>query len=697
MGAAAHLRIMMLEQRGHLFNWIPVGLAFGIGLFFTLRFEPSFLLIGTIALGGLLFLALAARLGEVVSPLAGLIGVVALGFVLAAWRTHSVAAPVIDWRYYGAVEGRVVGIDRSASDALRITLDNVVLERVSPQETPRRVRLSLHGDAVLGDPPIAGARMMTTAHLSPPGGPVEPGGFDFQRHAWFNELGAVGYSRVPLLTSEAARNDPQLWVFSVRMAISYRVQEALPGDVGGFAAAVTTGDRSGISREGLEALRASNTAHLLAISGLHMGLLTGFIFGLLRLVFAAIPYIALRWPTRKMAAIGALIVAAAYLALSGGNVATERAFVMVAVALSAILINRRAISLRSVAIAAIIVLFLRPEALLSPGFQMSFAATTALVAVFGMMRDQKLSFGPRWLQPVLGVVMSSAIAGLATAPIGAAHFNAIAHYGLIANLLSVPLMGVLVIPAAVLAACLAPIGAEIVGLWLMGLGLRWILGVATWITNLDGARSFVPGPDAAILPLLSLGCLLIILWHGRARWSGLLPVVAAFGLWAGAERPQVLIAETGGLVGVMLGEGRALSKSRGGGFIASNWLENDGDRADQALAASRWPLSDGQIRRVALDDWVLIHLQGKRNVAAYDACGAGEIVIATHPLSLRGCEVFDPKRLARTGAVALELRGGVIMSRSTRDITGDRIWSGWPYDRRTDIQKRGWWLLALHD
>ena len=153
----------------------------------------------------------------------------------------------------------------------------------------------------------------------------------------------------------------------------------------------------------------------------------------------------------------ALLLAAGYLALSGGNVATERAFVMVAVVL-AVMLDRRAFSLRAVAVAAVVLLVLRPEALLGPGFQMSFAATTALVAVFGWLRDRPGALGPRWLRPVSALVISSAVAGAATAPVAAAHFNQIAHFGLIANLLSVPLMGVVVMPAALAAAALMPLG-----------------------------------------------------------------------------------------------------------------------------------------------------------------------------------------------------------------------------------------------
>ncbi|MBW4707998.1 ComEC/Rec2 family competence protein [Roseobacter sp. YSTF-M11] len=671
------IRAVLLQQRGSLFEWVPVCLAIGIGCYFLLRFEPSTSFLVATCAAALGLLLCHRVLGEAFSPLAIAAALVACGFILAAYRAHDVASPVLGWRYYGPVEGRVINIDRSGSDALRVTLDQVVMERISPERTPTRVRISLHGDQSHSIAPAPGLRVMTTAHVSPPGGPVEPGGFDFQRHAWFGQLGGVGYSRVPLLAiAPPADGEWGLLVFRVRMAVAARMLDVLPGDVGGFAVAVTTGARSAISQEALDDLRASNLAHLLAISGLHMGLLTGFVFALLRVCIALVPPLALRVPARKLAAGGALVVASGYLALSGGNVATERAFIMVAVALTALMLNRRAISLRAVAIAATIVLLLRPEALLGPGFQMSFAATTALVAVFGYMRDHRLSMGPTWAKPVVAVLISSGVAGLATAPIGAAHFNAIAHYGLFANLTSVPMMGMVVIPAAVLALCLAPLGLDWIGLWIMGLGLRWILEVGSFVANLDGARSFVAGPGMAVLPMIALGFLWLCLWQGRTRLIGVAPVLAAFWMWQNADRPVGLIAENGALVGVMTADGRALSKSKGAGFVARNWLENDGDATDQLTAASRWP--SGQA--VPLPGGLRVtHLAGKKAVAGFDGCDTGQIIVANQDLPVRSstCVLLDPKRLRDMGAVAIRTGKDGIRLVSVRDVTGDRLWSPW--------------------
>ncbi len=289
-------------QRGHLFPWVPVAMALGIGGYFTLKFEPE----TAHYIAMLVVLALAAALwrwaGFLWRPFLAALVAVTIGFLLAGTRAHIVAEPILGFRYYGPIEGRIVAIDRSHSDKVRLTLDRVYLARVAPDRTPARVRISLHGEQRWISPE-PGLTVMLTGHLSPPQGPVEPGGFDFRRMAFFRELGAVGYTRTPVLIAAPPEDGRVgLLIHRVRLVISSAVQEQLNGRAGAFAAAVTTGDRSGMSRETVEDLRASNLAHLLAISGLHMGLLTGFIFAALRFGLALVPALALRWPIKKIGA-----------------------------------------------------------------------------------------------------------------------------------------------------------------------------------------------------------------------------------------------------------------------------------------------------------------------------------------------------------------------------------------------------------
>ncbi|MBT9384465.1 ComEC family competence protein [Pseudooceanicola sp. CBS1P-1] len=668
---------VLLAQRGGLFCWVPVAFGTGIGLYFGLGQEPGPGLVAGLAGLAAALALLSWRVGYLWRPLVLGLALLLAGLVWAGLRASQVAAPVLPFRYYGPIEGRIVAMDRSASDAVRLTLDHVRLDRLAPQETPARVRISLHGPE--GTEPLPGGWVMTTGHLSAPSGPAEPGGFDFQRHAWFLRLGAVGYTSVPLMA--LAPPDPAaLHLFRLRMALAQRFRDGLPGEAGAFAAAVTAGDRSGMGQETLQALRVSNLAHLLAISGLHMGLLAGFVFMATRRGLVLSRRIALYAPVKSIAAAAALLAATGYLLLSGGSIATERAYVMVAMALIGAMALRRAISLRAVALAGLVVLALRPEALLSPGFQMSFAATLALVAVFAALRE--ISWQARgWGGRALTLVLSSAVAGLATAPVAAAQFNQIAHYGLVANLVSVPVMGTVVIPAALVAVLLMPLGLQALPLWVMGLGLNWILWVAHRVAAWPGARGMVMAPPGMVLPLFAIGMLTVILWRGRGRWLGLGPMAAAFLLWAQAERPPVLIAESGGLVGILTPEGRALSRARAESFVAAIWLENDADPALQEAAALRWPGAP-QVR----------HATGKRAAAAEGPCRDGEWLVLNVPAAeapgATGCRVLDPSGLRQLGAVALWPAEGRMVT--ARQVAGQRLWNtpglpplqdrlGWPY------------------
>ncbi|WP_323778014.1 ComEC/Rec2 family competence protein [Leisingera sp.] len=669
MRLSAAIADLLQAQRGYLFPWTPVFLGAGIGAYFSLKTEPGAAVFSALALCALLMAA--GAVGR--RPLAFLLwgpALAAAGLCLAGARAHLVSAPVLDFRYYGAVEGRVAGVDRSPTDALRLTLDQVRLDRVAPADTPARVRISLKAQAQVPPP---GARVMTTAHLLPPQGPAEPGGFDFRRHAWFRQLGGLGYTRGPVLLAEEPGQS--LAVERLRRGVAQGLQDRIAGETGGFAAAITTGDRSGVGQQTLTALRQSNLAHLLAISGLHMGLLTGFVFAALRILVNLIPPLALRWPVKKLAALAALAAGAGYIALSGGNVATERAFVMVAVMFAAVLLNRRAITLRAVAVAAWIVLLRRPESLLSPGFQMSFAATAALVAVFATLRDKEVPLGPRWLRPVLAVVISSAVAGAATAPFAAAHFNTVPHYGLLANLLSVPVMGSVVIPAAVLALCLAPFGLEMAGLTVMQWGLDWILAVAGGVSGFDGALSHVPAPGGWVLPLFAAGMLFAVIWQGRLRLAGLLPAACAMLMWSAAERPVVLIADSGGLIGVMAPEGRALSRAKGQGFTAKIWLENDGDPAGQIAAAARWTDQAGALPVWEGPGFRLLHAPGKRKLAQINKCKDIDIIISTVTAQTPGnCLLLTPEVMRQTGSIAVTATGGL---QTSRGVSGQRLWTGW--------------------
>jgi competence protein ComEC len=661
----------LAAARGRLFPFVPVCIGLGIGLGFAAPPGGP----GLLAAAAVLILAAAAYLRgpEALQPLAAAAAAAAAGVLAVGLRIAAVAAPVLAAPYAGPVEGRVVAIDRSASDALRLTLDRVVLADLPAAATPARVRVSLLSAAA--EVPEPGATVILTARLSPPAGPVEPGGFDFARTAFFDRLGAVGHTRTPVLVWAPPEPGTQA-INRLRLWLADGIRAAVPGDAGAFAAGVMTGDRSGLSQAAVAALRDSNLAHLLAISGMNLAFLTGFVFALIRYGIALVPRLALRLNAKKIAAAVALAVAFFYLRLSGSNVATERAFIMAAVMLAAILLDRRALTMRSVAIAAVVILLWQPESLAEPGFQMSFAATVALIAGFAALQGRvERARAPGWALWVYTLVLSSVIGGFATAPFAAATFNRFADFGLVANLLTVPVMGVGVIGAGAVAALLAPVGLAGPALWLMGMAARWILFVAGWIAGLEGSVTAIPAPPAWAIPALALGALWLVLWPGRARLAGLAPCAAALLLWPTAPRPQLLVSEDGRLAGLLGPAGRALSAPRGAGFAAEAWLQRDGDLASQAEAAARPGFAGPPgARTFTLGGLSGVIVTGRGAAArAAAACASADLVIVAAAADGGGrCRLIDRRVLAGTGALALSAEGGSLVVRAAR--SGVRPW-----------------------
>ncbi|QHQ34725.1 ComEC/Rec2 family competence protein [Algicella marina] len=673
---AAALRDLAEAQRGTGFLWSPVALGTGIVVYFSLLEEPGAGVLACLCGISAACCWLARRWHF--TPIM-LMGLVAAGVVLAALQTERVRAPVLAGDYRGPVTGRLIGLDRSAANHVRVTLDRVVLP--GRTEVPERVRVSLAGFIAPGalEP---GATIMMQAWIAPPNAPVEPGGFDFRRHAWFQKIGAVGYTRDPVMVAEPpGRQGPALKIFALRMTMADWLRLRMDAEAGPFAAAILTGDRSAIDPSQMQDLRVSNLAHLLAISGLHMGLLTGFVFAVVRLALALPPGLALWLPAKKLAAAAALAFGLFYLALSGASVATQRAFVMAAVALLAVLLDRPVLTLRAVAIAALIVLLLDPVSITGPGFQMSFAATTALVAAFAALRPtrawQALGRGRlRYLKWFVVLAITSFVAGAATAPFSAYHFNALGKYGYLANLTAVPAMGLLVVPSAMAALLLAPIGLAEVPLAVMSAGIHHILRVAHWAATREDALLHIATGPSSVLPLITLGALMLFLLRGRMRLAGLGPAVLALLVWQSPERPLLLVAENGRMMGLLMREGRVLSAGRGNGFAAGIWLENDGSGADPAAAFAREGLrrdDDGNILG-DLPGVGAVLWTGRETVAG---CGKAMVIVGPKlsGSDAGGCLLVGKEALAAGGAHALVMRGGELKLETVADRSGVRPWT----------------------
>ncbi|WP_119418386.1 ComEC/Rec2 family competence protein [Desertibaculum subflavum] len=669
--------------------WMPVAIGLGIGLYFALPSEPP-RQVGLVLAG---LCAVVAWLGRarswlLVPALAGTL--IAAGLCLATWRTDRVAAPVLAERVGPAtVIGRVVDTDRTER-GFRVTLDHVSIWRHDPADTPARARITLKpGEAA----PAIGAWIRLRAVLSPPGAPYEPGGFDFARYAFYRQLGGLGFAVSEVRAARPMATpgfEPILMLRRWQADLTDRIERALPGPAGAIAAALMTGERSGIPDEVNTAMQLSGLAHLLSISGLHLALVAGILFFGTRFALAAIEWVALRWPIKKIAAAAALAGAFAYMLVSGAAVPTQRAFLMTAVVLIAVMLDRSALSMRLVALAALVVLVVQPDALLEASFQMSFAAVVALIAAFEHAAPWLAARRRRagWLAKasfwIGGIALTSLIAGTASGLYALWHFNRFVHYGVIANLIVDPLTAFWIMPLAVIAFVLMPFGLEHLALTPMGWGIEALLWVAQWIAGWPLAST-----SYAALPLWSLlamtaGGLWLCIWRTGWRWWGLAGLVAALVPLGWPDRPDIRIDGSGRVVALRGGEGDLLvSSGRAGRAVTTAWARRDGE-VPRTTFPRQGPSADGRLRCDATaclwryDGWLVALPRGPADVD--EDCRRADLVIATFPVEGRCAaarHVIDRADLAREGAHAIRLRSdGTLDLRTVNRERGRRPWTG---------------------
>ena len=686
----AALAFWLDSERDRWFLWTPVAVSCGIGGYFALPSEPP-PGVGLVALAGAVCLvALWRRKGLLAFP-AFLLLFAALGFGVSDLRTWWVSAPVLDRPIASGISATVLEASPSGAGRVRLLLDVDALDARSTDETPARVRLTVPASHLPSEGALAGMQIEVFARLLPPPGPVAPGAFDYARLAYFERIGATGFSLGALnMTAPGGGLSDGFALARFRERLAARILSQLDQPAAGIAAALIVGERGAIEEPAADALRAAGLAHILAISGLHMALFAGTLFWALRACLAAVPAIALRAPIKKWAALGALVGGLFYLLISGAGIATQRAFVMLVVVLIAILLERPALTLRNVAIAALLILFWSPEALLSASFQMSFAAVTCLVAVYergagfvvGGDRDADRDAGAigRFWRYLAALSLTSVIAGAATAPFAAFHFNRLAAYGLLGNLIAMPILGFLVMPMALVSLLLMPLGLDGLSLTVMGWGIDAILWAATFVEALPGAVARVPSGPIAALSLITFGGLWIALWARRPRWLGGIVVAAGITLWWAEPRPTVFVDRDGEGIGVVTADGLAVSPGVSD-YVQDTWLRREAlsvGAAQPMTCDSRGcvaEMADG--RRIAF---------GRSLAAAAEDCALAEIVVSAVPLPRRIAQscaaelLIDRRDLWSDGALAIYVAAGPDgepTSRITtaREARGERPWS----------------------
>jgi len=691
----SNLRAWILEQldaeRGRWMLWLPVALGLGIAIYYELPTEPAWWLGPTLAAGSLV-VAVFAPSGSLARALA--IGAVAAssGLGLVAWRTASLAAPTLTRPLFSLnVEGRVADIQR-LPEGVRVVLEAVRLRGNGvppPEMMPAKVRVTLNR----GAPPLQiGDRLLVLANLSPPAGPAAPGAFDFQRVAWYQQLGAVGYALAPATVIERGRPDGFVrTIDSLRADLAARILHVLPGPAGGVVASLLVGEQTAVDKDVAQAMRDSGLAHILSISGLHIVFAVGLVMGLVRYGIALVPPLALRIDAKKVAAVLALMAALFYTALAGAPVPAQRACAMAAFALLAILLDRTALSLRLVAWSAVIVLLVAPESLTGASFQMSFAAVVALIAGWESaapwrrrLHERAEISRHRWmwrLGAALGAsLITTLIASIATGAFAAYHFNRLSLLGVVANLLGVPLTGFWIMPWGLLAMLLMPFGLEAVALVPMGWGVDALNAIAFRVAAWPDAAMLVPSLPGASLWLLTAGGLWLCLWRRRWRYAGL--PVAAIGLMLGPPpAPDLLMSEDGRVLGLRDERGVVhVASARLDRYVTESWARRQGQEG-----ARRWTVSADEqalglgcttgLCRWRKGPWRVALVSDERRLA--EACGSADIVLSTVDAQAR-CRgprlVIDRRDAWKEGAHALWLDDLNVRRETANGRRGDRPW-----------------------
>jgi len=682
---------LALSERDRWVLWVPVGFGVGIAIYFAIPSEPPlwlgpFLLVATASSGLIASKYHHSTTRTLVIVFSFILATLAIGFSAAKVRTIITSATVLQ-NPIGplTINGRVMSIETFPT-GIRITLDKPGISSLQPFQIPNQIRIRLRADQPDFMP---GDWIRVRAKISPPSPPAAPGGFDFQRQAFFKGIGAVGFglgrAEVIATASETGGQGIAFWIGKLRKDITRQIQTSLPGLHGGLAAALMTGEKRAVDEKVVQNLRDSGLAHLLSISGLHVGLVAVIVFAGLRFALALYPLIGLRYPIKKWASVAAILGAFGYAMIAGATLPTQRAFMMASLALIAVVFDRRGITMRALAWAASIVLLLQPESLLGPSFQMSFAAVMALVAVYEWItnRPDKLSperyLLPNWLRMVgvylVGIAITTFVAGLATAPYSAYHFNRFADYGVAANLIAVPITALWVMPWAVSAFALMPFGWESFALVPMSWGLELVIRVAETVSDWPGAVTLLPAIPVWGLMALSFGFVWLCLWRRHWRLWGGIPIALGISSLLFVEVPDLLVDAKGQIVALKNTRGDLqFSNLRQNRRMREMWLRMAGQEKSMGFKLNAGLVCDNSACLYKKQGQIISVVSEPE--AMTEDCWAADAIVSLVPVR-QYCPatiVIDKFDLWRYGTHALWIDGDKIIVKHADEGRGDRPW-----------------------
>lgn len=655
------------EEQPRWAYWVPVFIGLGITLYFAIPFQPH---MGPVLFINAILVGLFRLKREQVAWHFGLLALiaVAVGFAGATLRTSLVMAPMIDRSIGPAmVEGTLISREQ-LDDSQRLLLRDLVVSKLDQDETPYQVRITLRDSMRPPELLPLGGRVRVLANLLPPAEPVMPGGYDFRRQAFFERIGAYGMAlRMPEVLSLPKKNSLVLLAEKWREAVKLRVSSVLSGSEGAIAVALMTGERGAIDDVTNANMRAAGTAHLLSISGMHIGMVGGLVFFVLRALMALPPLWPLRYPIKQIAAAAGLLAVCGYTWFVGSPIPAQRSAMMTGLVFLAIILGRQAITMRGLALAAGLILLLFPESLFNPGFQMSFAAMLMLISAnewHEMRRNDEEREHLGWIRRswvyVVGIVLTSIIAGLATMPFGAWHFHRIQLLGVIGNLISVPLTGFIVMPSMLMAYVAMPLHLDWLPLQIMQYGLLGVTKSAAWVAGMPGASLNVGQFSLPAMLLMVFGGLWFALWQTRLRLGGLVFILLGVLLTPLQSRPIALVSAEG-KIALRGNDGHLYFERSARGMAAESMLSAyDGGREGQGWKSADVGIACDKLGCIGPMSIAVID----NPVAVMEDCARASILIAPD-IRLRDCkaQVIDRKALREFGSHMILASGQIITAR----------------------------------
>ena len=572
----------LIEKESTQFNlWLPIVFGLGIASYFCLPFEPKIIFAGLAFILSTIFFILTKNKSNI--SLFFLICIFFFaGFTRIAYKTQMLNPPFIQEAYnFVQITGTVEKVDYRTK-GYRVTLKELKTTKIPKTQRPVKVRITVQNEQTIPD---IGDKISIKANLIPVTSAWYPNGYDFARYAYYEQIGALGFALgdLKILEKYSIKHPME----KIRKKIITRIQTLFPNDTGAIISALITGEQGAISKQVRENYSAAGIVHILSVSGFHMALIAGFVFAFLRFIFSLIPPISLKYNTKKICAVLALILTFLYLLISGMAIPAVRSFLMISFILLAVLFDRQALSVRSLSWAGFLILLIYPQELMTASFALSFWACYGLIIAYDSFYEPfKRFFEKRSLFVRCSIgsfsffFLINLLIYCIISPIVIYHFNRLSNYTLLGNFCTSALFSLLIMPLLLFAVILMPLGIDKYLLLICGFLIDKINALCEWIANLPYAYILMPPLSDIGYTLFLLGILWICCWKTKIRYVGMLFSLLGILSVFYHQTPDIIISQNG--KNVVLAQNTTFITNQKANFnLINNWFERNGLKAPE--------------------------------------------------------------------------------------------------------------------